>query len=77
MECGWRLWQLGPGPQGPGRDTAGHCTAVQTTVLLFRPLAHGVCLHLVSCIDLPSGSWALRDGGHCVVWVTVTALGDL
>ena len=55
----------------------GQVGTLQATVLLFRPLAHGACLHLVSCIDLPSGSWALRDGGHCVVWVTVTALGDL
>ena len=31
MECGWHLWQVGPGPQGPVRDTACHCTAVQTT----------------------------------------------
>ena len=55
----------------------GQLGTLQATVLLFRPLTHGVCLHLVSCIDLPSGSWALRERGHCVVWVTVTALGDL
>ena len=50
---------------------------LQATGLLFRPLVHGVCLHLASCIDLPSGSRALGGGGHCVVLVTVTALGDL
>ena len=50
---------------------------LQVTGLLFRPLVHGVCLHLASCIDLPSGSRALGGGGHCVVLVTVTALGDL
>ena len=33
--------------------------------------------HLASCTDLPSGSRALGGGGHCVVLVTVTALGDL
>ena len=50
---------------------------LQATGLLFRPLVHGVCLHLASCTDLPSGSRALKGGGHCVVLVTVTALGDL
>ena len=55
----------------------GQVGTLQVTGLLFRPLAHGVRLHLVSCIDLPSGSGALRGGVHCVVLVTVTALGDL
>ena len=50
---------------------------LQATGLLFRPLVHGVCLHHASCTDLPSGSRALGGGGHCVVLVTVTALGDL
>ena len=50
---------------------------LQATGLLFRPLVHGVCFHLASCIDLPSGSRALGGGAHCVVLVTVTALGDL
>ena len=50
---------------------------LQATGLLFRTLVHGVCLHLASCTDLPSGSRALKGGGHCVVLVTVTALGDL
>ena len=55
----------------------GQVGTLQVTGLLFRPLAHGVRLHFVSCIDLPSGSSALGGGGHCVVLVTVTALGDL
>ena len=55
----------------------GQVGTLQATELLFRPLVHGVCLHLASCIDLPSGSRALRGGGHCVVLATVTALGDL
>ena len=55
----------------------GQVGTLQATGLLFRPLAHGVSLHFVSCIDLPSGSRALRGGCYCVVLVTVTALGDL
>ena len=30
--------------------------ALQVTGLLFRPLVHDVRLHIVSCVDLPSGS---------------------
>ena len=48
----------------------GQVGTLQATGLLFRPLAHGVCLHFLSCIDLPSGSRALGGGGHCVVLVT-------
>ena len=55
----------------------GQVGTLQVTGLLFRPLAHGVRLHFVSCIHLPSGSSALGGGGHYVVLVTVTALGDL
>ena len=37
----------------------GQVGTLQVTGLLFRPLAHGVRLHFVSCIDFPSGSRAL------------------
>ena len=56
--------------QAPISGQAGHCRATKP---LFRPLANGVCFHLDSHSELPAGSWTLRDRGHCVHLITVTA----
>ena len=45
----------------------GQVGTLQATGLLFRPLAHGVRLHFVSCIDLPPGSRTLREV-EVIVW---------
>ena len=45
----------------------GYIETLQATGLLLRPLTHGVRLHFVSCIDLPSGSRTLREV-EVIVW---------
>ena len=54
----------------PAKGTAGHWTTVQTTSAWCQP-------SLRVALTCPLDPGPLRGGCHCVVFVTVTALGDL